>query len=368
MLDAEIAQIIFWPTALLVFLWGLVWGSFFNVCIYRIPVGKSVSFPGSHCYTCGSPVRWYDNIPLISYLILGGNCRFCGTHFSPRYFFVELLTGLLFLAAYLSFGLQLQTPFHMIFIGLLIIGTFTDIDHFIIPDRITLGGLAFAIVATGLLANHSFIAQEYRTATAIWHQLSFNWSAKRLPARLPIYLPLLYSLASAAFGYAMLWALGWFGKLLFRKEAMGMGDVKLFAFLGAWMGITSCIWILFLSALVGAVMGLSLLLAHKMVGKDEYETLVLPGQPTVKSQWLTAVPPLVNANLPSPGTEAEVAQDAANPHTSGEEDLVQLEFSRKTSRQLHHFPYGPYIAIAAVIILLFHKQVDQVVRSFFFLE
>lgn len=372
MLDQEVIRIIYWPTAALVFLWGLVWGSFFNVCIYRIPAGKSVSFPGSHCYTCGSPVRWYDNIPLISYVFLQGNCRFCGTHFSMRYFGVELLTGLLFLAVYLSFGIQWQTPFHMVFVGMLIIGTFTDIDHFIIPDRITLGGLVFALIATAALGNHSFIAHEYRTATAIWHQLSFDWTAKRLPERLPWYLPIIYSFASAGFGWIMLWALGALGKLLFRKEAMGMGDVKLFAFLGAWMGITSCIWILFLSALVGAVLGLSLLLAHKLVGKDEYETLELPAVPTVKSRWLTAVSQaeLGDAADKLAITDSPVrpASSPLTPTISGADDVVRLEFPRKTARQLHHFPYGPYIAIAAVIILLLHTQVESLVRSFFFLE
>src|SRR5690606_18615659 len=141
---------------------------------------------------------------------------------------------------------------------------------------------------------------------------------------------------------------------LFRKEAMGMGDVKLFAFLGAWMGITSCVWILFLSALVGAVMGLSLLTAHKLVGRDEIETLTLPGQPTVKSRWLTAKSP-IPCDPPEPTVPAEPAEpeDASPVEVQGEEDLVKLEFSRKTSRQLHHFPYGPYIAIAAVLVLLF---------------
>lgn len=368
MLDNEIQQILYVPTALLVFLWGLLWGSFFNVCIYRIPAGKSVSLPGSHCYTCGSPVKWYDNIPMLSYVLLGGNCRFCGTHFSPRYFFIELLTGLLFLAAFVSFGFEWQTPFQMVFIGMLIIGTFTDIDHFIIPDRITLGGTAFAIVATGLLGNHSFIAVEYRTALAIWHQLSFQWEAPAPPVELPWYLPLLYSIASAAFGYLMLLALGAFGKLLFRKEAMGMGDVKLFAFLGAWMGITSCVWILFLSALVGAVMGLSLLSAHKLVGKDEFETLELPGYPTVKSHWLTAKAQSGCADQ-NVAARVENSDDvSASSELSGEDDLISLEFSRKTSRQLHHFPYGPYIAIAAVLVLLLHTQVEHLVRGFFFLD
>jgi leader peptidase (prepilin peptidase)/N-methyltransferase len=362
--DAEIYQSLVVPVSLMVFIWGLIWGSFFNVCIYRIPAGKSVVKPGSHCYSCGSTVKWYDNIPLLSYLALRGNCRHCGTHFSPRYFFVELLTGLLFLATFLTFGFQWQTPFHMIFISLLIIGTFTDIDHFIIPDGITLGGLVYAVVATGLLVNHSFIAHEFSLAWELWHQLSFQWNPQPPPDPLPWYIPLLYSIFSAAFGYGMLWAVGLFGKLLFRKEAMGMGDVKLFAFLGAWMGALNCIWILFLSAFVGATIGLSLLLAHHLVGKDEYETVVIPPQPTVKSQWLTAISPSGYAD----GTRQVTPGPDAFTDTDGSASTaVELQFSKKTSRQLHHFPYGPYIAIAAIIILLLHKFVEQGVREFFML-
>lgn len=362
--DTELYQSLLLPIAIFVFLWGLIWGSFLNVCIYRIPAGKSVVKPGSHCYTCGSPVTWYDNIPIFSYMALRGNCRLCGTHFSPRYLMVELLTGLLFLAAFAVFGIQWQTPFHMVFLSLLIVGTFTDVDHFIIPDSITLGGMVFAITATGVLGNHSFIASEFALAWELWHQVTFQWEADPVPSPLPWFIPLLYSVFSAVFGYGMLWAVGAFGKFLFRKEAMGMGDVKLFAFLGAWMGALNCLWILFLSAFVGAIMGLSLLMAHRLVGKDEYERLEISPHPTVKSQWLTELTRLPQAStVLSSGNETPVNESA---HIADPVD-AHLHFSKKTSRQLHHFPYGPYIAIAAIIILLFHDWVEQGVRAFFML-
>ena len=238
----------------MVFIWGLVWGSFFNVCIYRIPVGKSVVKPGSHCYSCGSPVRWYDNIPLISYVLLRGNCRYCGTHFSPRYFFVELLTGLLFLAVFISFGFRWETPVHMLFVSFLIIGTFTDIDHFIIPDRITLGGMVCAVIATGILGPHSLIAREFVLSWDLAKQLTFQWDAPGAPNPLPYYVPLLFSIFGAAFGYAMLWAVGLMGKLLFRKEAMGMGDVKLAAPLGLYLGYLGWKQVIF-GGLLGFVVG-----------------------------------------------------------------------------------------------------------------
>lgn len=347
--DPQIQQALFIPAAILAFLWGLIWGSFFNVCIYRIPMKKSVVHPGSHCYSCGVPVKWYDNIPVISYLMLGGNCRHCGTHFSSRYLFVELFTGLMFLAVFLVFGLQWQTPFQMVFVAFLIVGTFTDIDHFIIPDRITIGGTIFAIITTGILGLHSFMAQEITFTREFLHQFSFDYSSDRVPQTIHWYTPLLYSLIGAAFGYGLLWCIGLMGRLLFRKEAMGMGDVKLFAFLGAWMGPLNCVWILFLSAFVGALLGISLLIAHRLVGKDEYETLTLPDTPTVKSRWLIA-----KSQLAATADESPAAASAP----------VELSIPRRTSRQLHHFPYGPYIALAAVIVLLFHQQIHRIVLQF----
>ncbi len=252
----------------------------------------------------------------------------------------------------------------MVFISFLIIGTFTDIDHFIIPDRITLGGTGFAVVATGLLGSHAFIADQYVMTLELWRLLSFQWEVSPVVEPLPGYLPFLFSLFSAAFGYAMLWSVGFFGKLLFRKEAMGMGDVKLFAFLGAWMGALNCIWILFFSALVGAVVGLSLLLAHHLAGKDEYETLELDAQPTVKSQWLTARIPETTTTV---ADNADMENAALANGSVQQDQPLRLQFSRRTSRQMHHFPYGPYIAIAAIIILLLHDIVERAAREFFML-
>ena len=273
---------------------------------------------------------------------------------------VELLTGLLFLAVFTVFGFQLQTPFHMIVVSLLIIGTFTDIDHFIIPDGITLGGAAFAVVATGVLGPHSFIADQMPTTWDLVKQLSFMWEGPRLPEPIPYWMALAFSLLGCAFGYGMLWSVGLLGKLLFRKEAMGMGDVKLFAFLGAWMGPLACIWILFLSALVGALLGLSLLMAHKLMGSDEYDTMELEGLPTVESQWLIA------GSQPGAGSSPD-DQNSSNGDESQEQPALALQFPRRTARQLHHFPYGPYIALAALMVLLFHRYIDEAVRSFFLL-
>lgn len=309
-------------------------------------------------------VKWYDNIPLVSYVLLRGNCRSCGTHFSPRYFFIELLTGLLFLAVFLSFGMQWQTPFHMVFVSFLIIGTFTDIDYYIIPDGITVGGTVFAVVATGVLGAQSYITPQLELTWEVVKQLTFQWDAGKIAIPMPWWYPLTYSLLSAGFGYLMLWSVGLIGKLLFRKEAMGMGDVKLFAFLGAWMGALNCVWILFLSAFIGSIFGISLLMAHKLLSRDENEVLVLIGEPTVKRQ-----PDAVNPQLQGDGSSGLLSDDSDTINPAGsDQSSIEIKFPGKTTKQLHHFPYGPYIALAALIILLFHQQVDEGIRTFFLLR
>ena len=345
------------------FAWGLIWGSFFNVCIYRIPAKKSIVAPPSHCYTCGAWVKWYDNIPLVSYLMLKGNCRSCGSWFSPRYFMIELLTGLLFLLTFLVFGFEWQTPFHMVFISLLIIGTFTDIDYFIIPDEITLGGTAFAVLATFVLGPHSFIADQLHLTLDIAEQFTFSWNRPELPSPLPHWMAGTFSLIGMAFGYSLLRGIGIMGRILFRKDAMGMGDVKLFAFLGAWLGPLYCLWILFISAFIGALFGMALLLAHKALGKDEFEQLELPAQPTVTSQWLTA-----DSQVGSIKSEAINLPSDKHLVTESSNSTILLQFPRKTAKQLHHFPYGPYIAIAAILVLLLHKWIDEGVLKFFLIR
>ena len=125
---------------------GAVLGSFFNVCIYRIPRGESIVFPSSHCTSCSHKLGPADLVPVISWILLKGKCRYCKSGISFRYPAVELLTGLIFAVTYLVFGLSLETLFHIIFASLLILITFIDIDHRIIPDRFIIAGILLAIV------------------------------------------------------------------------------------------------------------------------------------------------------------------------------------------------------------------------------
>ena len=140
--------------SVIVFILGACIGSFANVCIYRLPRGRSIVRPRSSCPHCGAMIAWYDNIPLLSYFLLGGKCRSCGGKIAARYFIVELLTGALFLVIWLHYGLSIFTPAYWMIATALIIGTFIDFDFMIIPDQITIGGIfagfVFSFVFPGL--------------------------------------------------------------------------------------------------------------------------------------------------------------------------------------------------------------------------
>lgn len=364
--------------AVMSFVFGAVWGSFFNVCIYRIPAGKSIVWPGSHCGSCGTMLQWYDNVPLVSYLLLRGNCRYCGTHFSARYFGIELFSALMFLAIFLRFGPQWSTISHIVFASFLLVGTFTDIDHFILPDGVTVGGLVFALASALILSRKSLVADEYLLARDFYYSCIGRFPRN---AGIGFLTPFLWALAGAAFGWTLLTSVAVMGRLMFNREAMGGGDIKLFAFLGAYLGVIDCIWVLFLSAILGASLGFVLILAHKLLKGDEYEQIELaPGRAmrihtriagaqeaalgernnvVVAQSVIDASAVLAEAQ---PGDEIRAEPDEEAQKT------ISLRIARSTSRQLHHFPFGPYIAVAAFLVLLFHDHVNRMTRDFLYLR
>jgi leader peptidase (prepilin peptidase)/N-methyltransferase len=201
------------------FLLGLFFGSFFNVCIWRIPRRKSIVFPPSHCPRCRSPIRFYDNIPLLSYLLLRAKCRKCGQPISARYPLVEGLTGVLFLLLALKFGASWQFLRGLVFTGLLVIISFIDLDFKLIPDAVSLPG-----VAVGLLS--SLLVREF------------------MPA-----------LIGAALGAAIIFLAGWLWKLATRKAGMGSGDIVLAAMMGAFLGWRQVLLAIFLGVVLGVIIG-----------------------------------------------------------------------------------------------------------------
>jgi leader peptidase (prepilin peptidase)/N-methyltransferase len=215
------------------FVVGACIGSFLNVCIYRIPLNRSIVTPGSHCAACGAPIPWYHNLPVLSWLVLRGRALCCGTRIDARYAAVEFITGVLFLSLWLCFP-PVDAIVYAVMCSGLIAACLIDLDHFIIPDRFTLGGCLVGFAASAV---HPEIMGE---DTALH---GFSWS-----------------LASAIGGALVLLAIGWLGTLIFRKEAMGMGDVKFVAAICSFLGLTSLIWTITVSSLIGAVLGVGLIL------------------------------------------------------------------------------------------------------------
>ena len=213
--------------AIFAFVLGAVVGSFLNVCIWRIPENMSIVTPASRCPECGHPIRFYDNIPLISYVFLRGRCRACGVRISLRYPFVEGLTALMTLFLFWKFGLSLKFLAAFIFVSALIVITFIDIDHQIIPDIISLPGIPICFLMAVFIMGLSF-------KDALLGLLIGGGS---------LYLvAVLYELAT-------------------KREGMGGGDIKLLALMGAFLGWQSLLFILLVSSLVGAAVGISVMLA-----------------------------------------------------------------------------------------------------------
>jgi leader peptidase (prepilin peptidase)/N-methyltransferase len=215
------------------FLFGAVIGSFLNVCIYRLPDGESVVFPASHCRACTRVLSWYENVPLLSYLFQRGRCRTCGTRFSARYFWVELLTAFLALALVYRFGLTPMTVGYFVFIAALVTITFIDLDHQIIPDVISLPG-----VMVGLL--FSFLTP---------HVTFMN------------------ALLGAGLGAGILLAVALGYKMLTGREGMGGGDIKLLAMIGAFLGWRSVPFTLFAASCVGSLVGVAAMVRRQADGQ-----------------------------------------------------------------------------------------------------
>jgi leader peptidase (prepilin peptidase)/N-methyltransferase len=206
---------------LFVFLLGSILGSFLNVCIYRLPKKESILSPPSHCPHCGEPIRFYDNIPILSYLLLGGKCRHCKKHISLRYPVVEGLSGLLSLALFIKYSLTAQFLLLLLFAAALIIITFIDLDYQIIPDIISIPGIFLGIGASFFIPTMS------------WFESLFG--------------------ILIGGGFLLLVAIGY--KWLTGREGMGGGDIKLLAMVGAWLGWKAIPFILFSSSLIGVLIG-----------------------------------------------------------------------------------------------------------------
>ncbi len=215
------------PTLLVIalFIFGTIIGSFLNVCIVRIPNRASIVFPGSQCPNCGYSIRFYDNIPLVSYILLGGRCRSCKTAISIRYFLVELLMGLLTALLSFYFGFSLVFILCLVFTAALVVITCIDLQHQIIPDCISLPGIPLGFLCSFFLP---------------W----ITW---------------IDSLLGILIGGGVLYvfALGYY--LLKKKEGMGGGDIKMLAMIGAFLGWQGALATLILASIAGSLIGILLI-------------------------------------------------------------------------------------------------------------
>ena len=233
-----------------VLLFGLVVGSFLNVCIARLPQDQSISTPRSHCPRCKTPINWYDNIPLVSFLALRGRCRNCGLPISWRYPLVELLNGLLYLWSYTAFGLTGESGMVMALCSALLVITFIDLDHQIIPDVITLPGMVI-----GLLAAPLFMS-------ALEPPMAFGLG-RLFPSAGTYLAGFANSLVGLLLGAAPLFIIGWLWEKLRKVEAMGGGDVKIMGMVGSFLGWKGAFLTIMLGALTGSLVGVTLIALKK---------------------------------------------------------------------------------------------------------
>jgi leader peptidase (prepilin peptidase)/N-methyltransferase len=226
--------------ALFFFLFGTVIGSFLNVCIARIPEGLSIVSPGSRCPRCQVPIKAHDNIPVLGWVLLRGKCRNCHLPISPMYPIVEFLTGVLFVLTFYTFGVTLPAFKFLVFGCLLIILIVTDLRVRLLPDAVNWFGFGLALAFATKIPPGGF------------HDI---WVRDR-PSH-PMLTGVLEALLGAAFGSLVLWGAAALYKLVRKREGMGMGDVKMMAMVGAFLGVRSAFLTILLGTLVGSVVGLA---------------------------------------------------------------------------------------------------------------
>jgi leader peptidase (prepilin peptidase)/N-methyltransferase len=268
------------------FVVGAIVGSFLNVCVYRLPAGLSVVSPGSRCPKCETPIAWYDNIPMVSWLLLGAKCRNCKTPISWQYPLVEGITAVLFLAVYWQHGLSVATPIYMLLAASMVLVTFVDLTDWTIPNEVTFPGIPIGIVC-------SLVAMFYPDSGLFV---------------LGAFVPIFNSLLGVLVGGGVLYALDKITLAVLKKRGMGFGDVKLLAMLGAFFGYPGVVLIIMIASLIGSIVGIAMVAAQR--GQKSLET----------------------------------------------------EEGKQTG---HYLPFGPYLALGGVVVLLFGLDIYNWYFSYF---
>jgi len=261
-----------------IFVLGLTFGSFLNVCIYRLPRGLSVVKPRSACPHCQQPIAFYDNIPVLSWLILGGRCRKCRGRISPRYWLIELLTGILFVACYWYFGWTLSLLKYGTLSFLLLGLIFTDAESKLLPDKLTLPGLALGLIFSLIIPVNDLASQ-------------FLPGVVDLPVPGEIsgrILSLLDSLLGAGVGAAFIYGAGALYLRWRGAEGMGFGDVKLMAMVGAFLGVKLTVLTIFTASLAGSIFGISTVLLVWMKRTQRFMKRLADRSAARRRAWISA--------------------------------------------------------------------------------
>ncbi len=241
------------PEPFIYALFGLVIGSFLNVCIYRIPLGKSIVYPNSSCPHCGTPIRFYDNVPVLSYLILRGKCRSCRKPISIQYPLIELLSGLAFYCCWSVWQFTPPTFVNSLFLSMVIVLIFTDFHHRILPNKLTLPG-----TVAGILLSYFQTPAVYTDALSLKVASLFGFKDAQIA------LPWAGSILGAVTGGGFLFIVAFVYEKLRKRQGLGMGDVKMMAMVGAFLGWRLALVTIFAGSLIGTLIGIGLILFRNM--------------------------------------------------------------------------------------------------------
>lgn len=282
---------------------GLLVGSFCNVCIGRWPHGDSVVTPRSRCPKCMNAIVWYDNIPLLSWLILGAKCRHCQAPISWQYPLVEAITGVLFVLVYLRFGMTLASPVYMLLAAAMVAVTFQDLADWTIPNEITLPGVPIGLALSVLAL---FLGEE--SGLRVLHPFD--------------------AILGVALGFGILYGLDRITVLLLKRPGMGFGDVKLLAMLGAFIGWKGVLGTIMLASVLGSTIGIAMILYFRFAGGGDGD-----------EEGAAA------AGTEPDGEEAALQQGDAD--AASEEDI---------SLGQHYLPFGPYLAVAGLVYVFYGPE------------
>jgi len=331
----EIDALLPWFFPVAAFVFGACWGSFLNVVIYRVPAGKSVIKPGSHC-ACGKPIPFYDNIPILTWFLRGGKARCCGRKFSFRYPFVELLTASLYAAAWLLLPPE-QALGGFLFLALMIAATFIDLDTMTLPDAITIGGCITGVVLGFVLPGmHGYGGSEPFLILSLRSGVT--------------------ALIGAAVGSGVILWIALTAEAVLKKEAMGFGDVILMGCIGAFCGWQGALFGIFGGALLGTVFIIPIMVMQKVFGIS----VAGPGK------VVAAGKEGVSAALDKEDADKAAAEQAQNESATAGRPIEDKE---KTGEQPQlgmgvAIPFGPWLALGGVVYYLYaYRYVDPYLES-----